>query len=325
MFDGLDGMRFPARSFSFPTKDEMADYLESYAQRFALPVRHGIRVDRLWHEGDRYVATAGNRRFEAQNVVVAMANYQVPWTPPVAAGLDPGIRQIHSRDYRNPSQLNPGSVLMVGGGNSGAEIAVELAGGHRIWMAGRDTGHVPFRTDGLLARLFMARFMLRVVFHRLLTLSTPMGRRARPDLISKGTRLIRVKPADLARAGVERVPRVAGVENGFPRLEDGRVLKPANVVWCTGFRPGFSWIDLPVMDATAEPVHQRGVVTAEPGLYFVGLHFLHALSSSMIHGVGRDVRYVVDVLTRRSKAAQAAGQSSGALTTRSETQVRAAV
>ena len=91
-------------------------------------------------------------------------------------------------------------------------------------------------------------------------------------------------------------------------LDDGRSLDIANVVWCTGFHPDYSWIDLPVFDEAGMPVHQRGAVTGEPGLYFVGMHFLYAVSSTMIHGVGRDARYVADKIGARlrSEARQAA-------------------
>ena len=125
-FDGLAGMPFPAHPEYFPTKDEMADYLEAYAARFALPVRSGTRVDRVTREGGRFVVRAGATRFEADNVVVAMASYQEPRVPAFAAELDPSIVQLHSADYRNPSQMAEGDVLLVGAGNSGAEIAFEL-------------------------------------------------------------------------------------------------------------------------------------------------------------------------------------------------------
>jgi putative flavoprotein involved in K+ transport len=148
VFDGLDGMPFPAPPFASPTKDEMADYLESYAGRFGLPVRHGVRVDRLTREGESFVVRAGSRVFGAPQVVVAMSNYQSPRVPAFAAELDPRIVQLHSRDYRNPAQMREGSVLLLVGGNSGAEIGLELARHHRVFMAGRDTGSVPFRIDG---------------------------------------------------------------------------------------------------------------------------------------------------------------------------------
>ena len=293
-FSSLDGMPFPADPNSFPTKEAMGDYLEAYARRFALPVRSGVRVERLSRLGDRFLIVAGNFQFEADNVVVAMANYQRPRVPAFASELKPRIVQLHSFDYRNPAQLQPGGVLIVGAGNSGAEIALDVAREHETWVAGRDTGHVPFRIDGVAARLLLVRLVLRVVFHRILTVRTPMGRKARAKMLHIGGPLVRTKPRDLTAAGITRIARLARVENGLPVLEDGRVLEVANVIWCTGFHPGFSWIDLPVFGADGEPEHHLGVVEREPGLYFVGLHFLSAMSSVMIHGVGRDAARIAD-------------------------------
>ena len=300
-FDGIAGMPVPAPSHSFPTKDAMADYLEAYATRFRLPVRTGVRVERVSRVGNRYLVTAGDRSFEAEHVIVAMATFQRPKVPPFAADLDPGIVQLHSAEYRNPAQLGRGGVLIVGAGNSGSEIAMETArSGHTTWLSGRDTGHVPFRIEKTLGRLLLP-FVFRVVFHRVLTVDTPIGRRARPGVVSKGGPLIRVKPGDLASVGVQRVPRMAGVRAGRPELDDGRVMEVANVVWCTGFHPGFSWIDLPAIGPDGEPMHHRGIVPGEPGLYFVGLHFLYALSSTMIHGVERDARRIADAIASRSE------------------------
>jgi putative flavoprotein involved in K+ transport len=304
-FDGIAGLPFPAKLHSFPTKDEMADYLEGYAARFKLPVRTGVRVDRLSREGDRYIVAAGDLRFEADNVVVAMASYQRPRVPPFAAELDPSVVQLHSSAYRNLSQLRKGGVLIVGAGNSGSEIAVEAArAGYPTWMSGRDTGHVPFRIEGKAGR-YLLPLLFRLFFHRVLTVDTPIGRKARPKIVAKGAPLIRVKPKDLAAAGVERVPRTVAVKNGLPVLEDDQVLEVANVVWCTGFHPGFSWIDLPVLE-DGEPVHYRGVAAGEPGLYFVGLHFLYALSSTMIHGIGRDAEYIARAIAARGRGVRAA-------------------
>jgi putative flavoprotein involved in K+ transport len=297
-YDGLGGMPFPAPGHTFPTKDEMADYLEAYAAEFQLPVRTGVRVDRLWREDDRFVATAGDRRYEAANVVVAMSSYQKPRVPGFAADLDPGIVQIHSRDYRNPGQLRPGGVLVVGAGNSGAEIGLELSRHHRTWISGRATGHIPFDIHGLPARVILIRLVIRGMFHHVLTVDTPVGRKARPGIVSKGGPLIRTRPGTLEAAGVERVPRTVGVRDGLPLLDDGRTLDVANVVWCTGFHPGFSWIDLPAVDG-GEPAHRAGIVESEPGLYFLGLEFLYSASSTMIHGVERDADRIARAINRR--------------------------
>jgi len=301
-FDGLDGMPFPASPHSFPLKDEMADYLEAYAARFELPVRTGMQVTSLSRIGDRYLVVAGDASFEADNVVVAMANYQWPRIPEFATDLDPSIVQLHSSEYRNLTQLRPGGVLVVGAGNSGADIALEAArGGHDTVISGRDVGHVPFKIGSRFARWFVLRPLFRGLFHRVLTIDTPMGRKARPKMIGKGAPLIRVKPNDFVAAGVKRVGRTAGVQGGRPVLEDGRTLDVTNVVWCTGYHPGFSWIELPVFDADGEPLQDRGVARGEPGVYFVGLHFLYAMSSGMIHGVGRDADHVADTIARRPR------------------------
>lgn len=289
-YDGLPGWPFPAPGWSYPTKDEVGDYLELYAARYRLPVRTGIRVDGLSREDSGYVVTAGMSRYEADNVVVATGGYQAPRIPGFASELDPHIVQLHSSQYRNPSQLGEGGVLVVGAGNSGAEIALESSARHPTWLSGRDTGQEPVRAGGLPDRLFTPPFWF--VLSHVLTLRTPMGRRARHQLSNRGLPLARVRRNDLIRAGIERVPRVTGVRAGLPMLADGGVLDVANVIWCTGFVHNFNWIDLPVVDRDGEPMHERGVARSEPGLYFIGLFFLSAASSSLIGGVGRDARHI---------------------------------
>jgi len=284
-FDGLDGKPFPAPSHSFPTKDEMADYLEEYATDFALPVRSGERVRRLSRQNGSFVVETDDSRFEADNVVVAMSSWQVPRLPAFAKYLRAEITQIHTTDYRNPSQLREGPVLVVGAGNSGAEIALDVVGSHQTVLAGPDTGHVPFRVEGRIGRLMVP--VVRFLFHRVLTTSNPIARRKMSKKIASGEPLVRTKPRDLIEAGIERMPRVVGAEDGWPVLEDGRVLHPANVIWCTGFEPGFSWIDLPVFES-GRVKHDRGVVAEVPGLYFVGLKGLYSVSSAQVNGVGRD-------------------------------------
>jgi putative flavoprotein involved in K+ transport len=296
-FNHLPGMPFPGYHWGFPSKNEMADYLESYARKFDLRVETGVRVERLTREGDRFVATSGDRRFEADNVVVAMSSWQRPRVPDYAPELDPRIVQLHVAEYKNPGQLQEGDVLVVGAGNSGAEVAIEVARTHKVSLSGAGNGALPFRPESVAARVLMP-FIGRVVFHRVLTTGTPIGRKARPKWISTGEPLIRTKPKDLAALGVERVPRVTGVQSGLPQLEDGRSLDVANVVWCTGFHPGFSWIDLPVL-GPQEPLHRRGIVESEPGLYFIGLKFLYSVSSEQIQGVGRDADYIAGKIAAR--------------------------
>lgn len=304
-YDGLIGMPFPAAPYTFPTKDQMGDYLESYARHFNLPVRTGARVDRVTREGVRYIVETGGHRYDADHVVVAMSTFQVPRVPAFARDLDPTIVQLHSSEYKNPAQLRPGGVLLVGAGNSGADIALDVASSHQTWLSGRHPGHVPFNIEGGFARVALP-VIFRVIFHRILTVDTPLGRKARPTIRSKGGPLIRVKPADLDAAHVERVPRVSGVSAGKPQLADGRTLDVSNVIWCTGFHPGLSWLDLPgvAYDSGGEPVQQRGIVLGEPGLYIVGQHFLYSLSSAMIHGVARDAERIANTIATRAAEAR---------------------
>lgn len=297
-YDGLDGLHFPGPPNAFPTKDEMAAYLERYAAHFQLPVRSGTRVTRLSREGQRYLVEAGVERFEAEHVVVAMASYQGRKLPDFAAELAPDIVQLHSSEYRGLSQLQPGGVLVVGAANSGAEIAMEAAAQHRTWLSGRDPGELPFSTTGFWAWLIVP-FLFRVVFLHILSVSTPIGRKARPKILSSGGPRIRQRRTDLARAGIQWAARTSGVKAGLPLLADGRTLEVRNVIWCTGFSADLSWIDLPIFDDHGEPRYVSGLVESEPGLYFVGQHFQHSLSSTMIHGVGRDALHIVRSLHGR--------------------------
>lgn len=292
-FDALVGMPFPAPDDSFPTREEMADYLEAYARRFDLPIRNRTRVEALTMRDGRYHLACGDQQFEADQVVIAMSNFQKPRVPELGSGLDSSVMQLHSSEYKNPAQLREGPVLVAGVGNSGAEIAHDLArSGREVWLAGKASGEVPFRMDSWVARWFAARLLFRVFFHRVLTIRTPMGRKARPKMLNHATPLIRTRVPELLAAGVRAVPRVTGVQDGKPQLQDGQVLDVSNVIWCTGFHVGFSWLKLPVFDETGAPEHDGGVVASHPGLCFVGLNFLYSASSSMIHGVGRDAERI---------------------------------
>jgi putative flavoprotein involved in K+ transport len=298
-YNGLAGMRFPAKGDTFPSKDAMADFLETYAKHFDLPVMSGVRVDSLSKRGDRFFVSAGDHRFEAEHVVIAMSNFQTPRVPPFARELDPSITQLHSIEYKNPAQLKDGGLLIVGAGNSAADLGVELARTHKTWMAGKETGHVPFRIETPIARHVLIR-IVRFVGQHVLSVGSPIGRKIRPKMLPKAGPLVRVKPKDLIAAGIERVGRVTDVRDGLPVVEDGRALDVSNVVWCTGFHPGFSWIDLPVFGEDGEPMHHSGIVDSEPGLYFLGLHFLHSMTSDTVTGVRRDAERIVKHIASRA-------------------------
>jgi putative flavoprotein involved in K+ transport len=299
-YAGLPGLRFPGPGDIAPTKEQTADYLMQYARHFNLPVQNVVRVDRLWKEGDRFVMTAGKLRFEAENVVVAMANYQVPKVPAFAECLDPDIVQLHSNEYRNPAQLQDGGVLVVGLGNSGGDIAIEVARSHPTWLAGKESGTIPVRIDTFFARYFFVR-LFRFLGHHILTVKTPMGRKARPKLLASAAPLVRVKLHDLDAAGIKRVPRVVGVTDGLPRLANDHTIMTKNVIWCTGYHHGFPWIHLPVFDQNGDPIHEAGIVENIAGLYFVGLHFLYSMTSATLIGVGRDAERIVKAIDVRTR------------------------
>jgi putative flavoprotein involved in K+ transport len=302
-YDQLPGMPFPGSAWAYPTKDETADYLEAYARAFEIPVRTGVKVDRLAKSGERFEVRCGQHTLFAENVVVATGAFNNPRVPSFARELDKSIVQLHSRQYRNPSQMQPGAVLVVGAGNSGAEIALELARHHQTWLSGPDTGQEPARAGSRLDHLLTP--LLWLVATRL-TVKTALGRKLRDHFLDppRGIPLGRVRRRDFAPAGVKRVPRTSGVKNGSPLLEDGTVLTVSNVVWCTGFRPDFHWIDLPLSTHNGLPIHDRGIVESCPGLYFIGLLFLYSLSSALVGGVGRDAEHIVDhlVSTRLSRS-----------------------
>jgi putative flavoprotein involved in K+ transport len=303
---GLPGMPFPAPGNSFPTKDQTADYLEAYASRFQLPVRLGRRVQSLGRHDGGYLLRAGQERYTAAHVVVATGPYHHPHIPSFAAALDPTITQLHSSHYRNPGQLPQGDVLVVGAGNSGAEIAVELAATRRAYLAGPDVGHAPIWAIHNRLSLWLA--------DHLLTVDTRLGRRMRATRRRRGDPLVRLKPADILAAGVQRVPRVGGVVDGMPQLVDGQLLEVAVVVWATGYRADFGWIDLPIFDDAGTPIHHRGVVAAAPGLYFLGLPFQYTPTSDHVGGVGRDARHIAQHLAAHvGRSGVAAEPGHGAL------------
>lgn len=290
-FNSLPGAPFQRSDFYFPTKDEVADYLEKYVGQFDLPVHHGIAVDSVTKTNGTYLVDGSSQQFYAENVVVATGAYQNPIVPSFAQELDSSVVQLHSDNYKHPMQVPGGAALVVGAGNSGAEIAIELAAaGHRVWLAGRDVGSIPAETFG---RVLGGRpywlFLTRV-----LNVNTPIGRKVRKRSLHQGTPLIRLNTREVVNAGVTRCARVQGVKDGLPLLEDGRVLEVTGVVWATGYRPNFSWIKLPILGERGYPVHEGGVVPRAPGLYFVGLHFQTALASALLGGVGNDARMVVE-------------------------------
>lgn len=293
-YDGLPGFPFPAPRDTFPSRNEMADYLDTYATKFNLPVQLNEKVVRLSRGSSGFEITTSKSVLKADNVIVATGTNPFPKIPEFAGDLDRSIFQIHSSQYTNPNSLPPGNVLVVGAGTSGVEIAIELAGCRQTMLAGVPTFHIPdpiFKYAGRVYWWFVSH---------VLTVRTPIGRKARMGILKGGSPLIRVSQKDLISAGVEQVPRVANIENGFPKLEDGRVIKVASIVWATGYKPDFSWIDFDITDKeNGWPITKMGVSPDVKGMYFMGMLFQYGLTSGLVGGVGRDAAYVVSQIQQR--------------------------
>jgi putative flavoprotein involved in K+ transport len=294
--DALPGSKFPSPPDFFPRKDEMADYLVAYARDARLPIRTGSRALSLERRNGAYILETSAGTLEAEHVVVA-TGYQRPKVPAFAPSIDPAVRQLHAGQYRNPSQLT-GDVLVVGAGTSGVEIAIEAArAGHHTVLAGRGTGEIPPIFYAFKGKVFW------FYANRIASVRTPIGRRMKPLVLSHGAPLIRVKMRDAIAGGVERAPRVVGVEDGVPICEGGRPAHADTIVWCTGFGRDYSWIQFPVAGPDGYPLHSGGVAEGEPGLYFVGLPFQTRLASGLIGGVGEDARFVAEVIAGRLREA----------------------
>jgi putative flavoprotein involved in K+ transport len=291
-FDHLPGMPFPAPDGYFPTKDEMADYLEAYAARFQLPMELGVRVEELGRDGNGYLITAGHRSLEA-----ARSWWPPAPPPPRACRPSPSSWIRPSSSSTRSTTATPVSCATVPSWSSGrATPAPRSRWNWRArtafgWPAGTPAASpspwaAPLPGDEPAAhRRHQARPQVR----------RPRRRPGHP--------LVRVRPQDLTDAAVQRTPRVTGVRGGRPVLDDGRVLEVDNVVWCTGFARDYRWVRLPVFGPGGDPVHHRGVVDAEPGLYFVGLPLQYSLASSLVGGVGADAQHLVEQIAARQVAA----------------------
>jgi putative flavoprotein involved in K+ transport len=292
-YNGLPGMPFPGDPDRHPGKDEVADYLRDYAAAFDLPVRTGMPVSRLAREGDLFVVETPAGTFEAAQVVVATGAFQVPFVPALAADLSGDVVQLHSSAYRNASQLPDGPVLVVGGANSGLQVALELAATRPVAVAMGDKAQMLPQTvlgRDLFWWLTAAGLVTRPADSRL-----GARMRARGELVI-GTRL-----EDLRSQGIELCGRVTRASGGVVGTADGRELTPASVVWATGFRPDWSWVDVPDAVADGQAVHERGV-TPVPGLCFLGLPWQHSRGSALLGFVRHDAEFLAGHLRARLRA-----------------------
>jgi putative flavoprotein involved in K+ transport len=288
-FDNLPGLPFPGEVDTYPTKDEVATYLRTYAATFELPVRMNTRVSKVVRDGDHYVATTDDTSIEARQVVVATGPFQTPFVPAMSNDADPAITQVHSSTYQRPGDLPPGPVLVVGGGNSGCQIARELASSHRVELAvGKKSPVIPQRLLGRDIWWWGSKLGVSKV-----TVGSKLGERlsTRDPIIGQG-------PRSLIRVGVTLRKAVRSIAGRTVTFEDQATSEPSTIVWATGFHGEYGWIDVPgVFDEEGRPRHRRGV-TAAPGLYFIGLSWQWTRGSALLGWVGDDAGYLAGRITR---------------------------
>jgi putative flavoprotein involved in K+ transport len=291
-YSGLPGRVFPGEADGYPLRDEVAAYLAAYASELDLPVRLNSRVRALRQAGSGYQLETDDRTYHATQVVVATGPFQVPRMPEIADSLGEGVAQLHSSEYRRPSDLPQGTVLVVGGGNSGFQIADELASSHQVHLA------IGSRQTPLPQRLFGRDLFWYLEATGLLhkSLESRLGQR-----LSGRDTLIGSTPRRIRRRGVEIHPRAVAAEDSTVTFTDGGTLDVGAVIWATGYRSDYSWIDLPVFDNRGVPMHRRGV-TESPGLYFLGLTWQHTRGSALIGWVKDDAEYLAQRIDELSVA-----------------------
>jgi putative flavoprotein involved in K+ transport len=301
--NSLDNLPFPGDPWHFPTKDEFAEYLELYAVTHDLPVRMQTPVERLSGRADGgFTATLGADEITCDNVVVATGTFgRTAQVPALADEIDPGIRQLHSGEYQRPDELPDGPVLVVGASHSGLDIAYDVAATHPTTLVGPERGNVPLEWGSWGFRRTFP--LIEFMFNHVLTRRTPMGRKVMAKIRHHGAPQLRVKRQHLGERGVEWITEhITGVDGGRPCLSDGRSFDVASIVWATGFRQLYDWIDLPLPMEDGWPTEYRGVVDDLPGLFFCGLAFQYCFASGEVDGVSRDAAYVARKIAARTPA-----------------------
>jgi putative flavoprotein involved in K+ transport len=290
-YSTLPGLDFPGHPEHFPNKDEMADYLARYAHTFQLPIRLDTKVTALTAADGGYRADTDSGVYHAAAVIVATGAYQRPHLPAISEKLAPDVFQVHSARYRNPRQIPDREVLVVGAANSGAGIAEDLAATHRVTLSqGSQIPHLPRRLVGKSLHFWGDRLGLIGA-----PLDSWRGRTQRGELlVGPGLRTL------ARRHRIHLASRTIDAQDRTLRFADGSQLDVDAVVWATGYRTDYSWIQLPVLDPTGAPIHRRGI-TDHPGLYFLGMKHQHSRGSALIHWVTHDAAYLVDdIRTQRA-------------------------
>jgi len=288
-YDSLPGMEFPGDPDRYPTRDEVADYLADYARELNLPIELNSRVHAVRRQNHGYTVELGDRAYEARQVVIATGPFQLPFVPPIAENLGDDVVQMHSTGYRSPESVPEGSVLVVGGGNTGFQIAEELSASREVHLAiGSRQTPLPQRVLGRDLFWYLdATGLIRK------TTASRIGKlmRKREDT------LIGSNPRRARRHGIELHGRAVAAAGSTVSFADGADLDVRGVIWATGFRVDHSWIDVPVFDESGRAVHERGVTTS-PGLYFLGQLWQHTRGSALLGWVKDDAAHIAEKVAR---------------------------
>jgi putative flavoprotein involved in K+ transport len=282
-YSGLAGLAFPGDPDGYPGRDDVIAYLEQYAAAFELPVELSSPVRSLTAADGRFVVGLEDRSLEADQVVVATGPFQVPNVPALAGELASELFQIHSTGYVRPSDVPEGKVVIVGGGNTGYQIAKELSSTREVTLAvGSRQKPLPQRVLGRDLFWWLTKTGLIKK-----TVESRIGRRLRAS-----DTLIGSSPRELRkRYGIDLKPRVVGASGRTINFADGSELEVDAVIWATGYRSDYSWIDAPVLGPDGRLQHRRGV-TDVPGLYFLGLTWQHTRGSALIGWVKDDAEFI---------------------------------
>lgn len=301
-FAALPGLPLPAGTSYYPRREEMADYLETYARVHDLPIVHRTRVTSVRREGADFIVECERggeqKTVRARAVVIASGPFQYPRVPRVAAGLDASVAQVHSSTYREPADLPVGRTVVVGGGNSAAQLAVELAASREVTMvAPAPPWFIPERVLGVTVYWPLKLFGI---------LSSPADSRISQYIHSRGDGILGTEAKRAVRQGRMRLrsSRVVDAAGTSLILVDGSRLEVDAVLWATGFRTHYPFVHIPEALTEHGAPLQSGGVSPVPGLYWLGLPWQTRLDSSILHGIAADSRDLMAPLRDHLRAVQ---------------------
>ncbi|AVR45207.1 potassium transporter Trk [Christiangramia fulva] len=290
-FNNMPGMEFPAENGHYPSKTEVANYFKMYAEEFEFPIKLNTLVENISHEGDHFIITGPNIDLKSKNVVIATGPFHIPYTPPFSKKINRDIFQIHSNYYKNPSQLQPGAAMVVGAGDSGFQILDEISeeAERKVYFSGTtDVRALPQEILGKTLWWWFTKIGF-LSFSRNNWLGKKLSRTRQPVI---GTDVKEI----LSRKNVEPVGKTKNAEGRVVITEKKKLEDLQNIIWATGYRPNFNWIEGLELSKDGYPKHQRGISNID-GLYFIGLPWLHTRGSATLGGIKKDAAYLASKIS----------------------------